>query len=156
MSVEFKQTSDREVVIQRTFNAPRDMVWRAFTDAEWIAQWWGRGHGMTIEKCDVVRGGHWRYVEHAGDQDHGFEGRYGEVVPKERIMCTFEWDGMPGYPSREVVEFIEEGSATRVVTSVIFFTAEECAGMMGSGWEGGLTQSYEALDRLLARVGAAA
>src|SRR5262249_25136521 len=70
--------SDREIRTERFFNASRERLWQAFTDPKQIAQWWGRGHRLTVERMEVERGGHWRYVEHAPDDAHGFEGRYRE------------------------------------------------------------------------------
>jgi uncharacterized protein YndB with AHSA1/START domain/predicted enzyme related to lactoylglutathione lyase len=143
--------SDREIHVERIFDAPRDRVWRAYTDPELIAQWWGRGNKLVIERMEVKRGGHWRFVEHTPSGAHGFEGRYREVTPPERIVHTFEWDGMPGYVAVETVTFEELGDGrTRLVTSTLFHTTEERDGMMSSGMEQGMNQSYAALDRLLA------
>jgi uncharacterized protein YndB with AHSA1/START domain len=89
--------SDREIHIERIFDAPRDIVWRACTDPELVSQWWGRGNKLVVEKMEFHKGGHWRYVEHGPDGTHGFEGRYREITPPERVVQTFEWDGMPGY-----------------------------------------------------------
>src|SRR5580765_7223591 len=80
---------DRDICIERIFNAPRERVWRAFTDPSLVAQWWGRGHKLVIERMEVERGGHWRFVEHGPDGVHGFEGRYREVIPFERVVQTF-------------------------------------------------------------------
>src|SRR5919112_61013 len=83
---------DREIRVERVFDAPLDRVWRAFTDPALVAQWWGRGNKLVIERMEVERGGHWRYVEHdPNGEKHGFEGRYREVAPQERIVRTFEW-----------------------------------------------------------------
>ena len=60
--------TDREIHIERIFNAPRDRVWKAMTDPALVAQWWGRGNKLVIEKFEPVRGGHWRFVEHADGQ----------------------------------------------------------------------------------------
>ena len=79
--------SDRTIRVEREFDAPRDRVWRAFTEPDLIAQWWGRGNKLVIERWEPVRGGHWRVVEHTPDgESHGFEGRYREVTPKDRIV----------------------------------------------------------------------
>jgi len=56
--------SDRDIRIERIFNASRERVWRAYTDPELVAQWWGRGNKLVIERMEVERGGHWRFVEH--------------------------------------------------------------------------------------------
>jgi len=142
--------SGREIRIERVFNAPRERVWRAFTDPELVKQWWGRGNTLVVERMEVRRGGHWRFVEHSPDGVHGFEGRYREVTPPERIVQTFEWDGMPGYVAVETAVFEDLGDGrTRVVSTSLFHTTEERDGMLKSGMEGGLSQSYAALDRLL-------
>ena len=142
--------SDREIHIERIFNAPRDRVWRAMTDPALVAQWWGRGNKLVIERLEVERGGHWRFVEHSPDGTHGFEGRYREVTPPERVVQTFEWDGMPGYVVIETVTLEDLGDGrTKVVNTSLFHTTEERDGMLNSGMEQGLNQSYAALDRLL-------
>jgi uncharacterized protein YndB with AHSA1/START domain len=145
--------TDREIRIERIFDASRERVWRAFTDPVQVAQWWGRGNRLVIERMEVVRGGHWRYVEHTPDGGvHGFEGRYREVTPPERLVQTFEWDGMPGYVIIETATFEDLGDGrTRVVNLSLFHTTEERDGMMEAGMEQGLNESYAALDRLLAK-----
>lgn len=146
--------TDREIRTERIFDAPRGHVWRAFTDPELLARWWGRGNRLDIERLEVQRGGHWRFVEHHGEGVDGFEGRYREVMPQERIVWTFEWDGMPGYVAIDTVTFEELGDGrTRVVTLTLFHTTEERDEMLKSGMEDGLSQSYAALDRLLATMG---
>jgi uncharacterized protein YndB with AHSA1/START domain len=145
--------SDREVRIERVFEAPRDLVWRAFTEPELVAQWWGRGNELVIERMEVERGGHWRFVEHAADGVHGFEGRYREVTPPDRLAWTFEWDGMPGHVAVDTTEFEDLGdSRTKVITTSLFHTGDERDGMLSSGMQQGLDQSYAALDRLLAKL----
>lgn len=145
---------DREVRIERIFNAPRDRVWRAFTDPKLVAQWWGRGNRLVVERMEVERGGHWRFVEHAPDGVHGFEGRFREVAPPERLSYTFEWDGMPGHVVVETVTLEDLGNGrTKVVTVGLFHTTEDRDGMVSSGMEEGVNQSYAALDRLLATLG---
>lgn len=146
--------SNREIRIERVFNAPRDRVWRAYTDPALLTQWWGRGNRLVIERFELERGGHWRFVEHSDDGVHGFEGRFREITPPERLVQTFEWDGMPGYVAIQTATFEElEGGRTRVVTTALFHTTEERDGMLHSGMEEGMAQSYAALDRVLASIG---
>ena len=142
--------SDREIVIERIFDAPRDRVWRAFTDPKLVAQWWGRGNKLVVERMEVERGGRWRFVEHSPEGVHGFEGRYREVTPKERVVQTFEWDGMPGHVIVEtmVLEDLGDGR-TKVTNTSLFHTTEERDGMKNAGMEQGLNESYAALDRVL-------
>jgi len=145
--------SDREFRMERTFNAPREKVWKALTEPELLKQWWGRGNPLTIERFEFVRGGHWRFVEHSDHGDHGFEGRYREIVPLERMVLTFEWDGMPGYVVVNTLTLEELPDArTKLVGTSLFHTTAERDGMMNSGMEGGANQSYDALDRVLAAL----
>jgi uncharacterized protein YndB with AHSA1/START domain len=144
--------SDREIRMVRTLNADRTRVWEAFTDPKLVSQWWGRGNKLTVERLEPKKGGHWRFVEHADGEKHGFEGRFAEVVEPERIVQTFEWDGMPGHPLLQTATFEDLGDGkTRVVTNATFYTKEERDGMLNSGMETGANESYDALERLLMR-----
>lgn len=145
--------SEREVRLERVFDAPRERVWKAMTEPALIAQWWGRGNRLDVEIYELRRGGHWRFVEHSDHGVHGFEGRFREVVPPERIVQTFEWDGMPGQPCVATVTLEDLGDGrTRMVNSSLFYLTEERDAMLGSGMETGANQSYEALDRVLAQM----
>lgn len=145
--------SDREIRTERIFDAPRDRVWRAMTDPKLVAQWWGRGNKLVIEKLEVKKGGHWRFVEHSDHGEHGFEGRFREVTPPERIVQTFEWDGMPAHVIVNTMTLTDLGDGrTKLVATSLFHTTEERDGMLNSGMEGGMNESYAALDRLLATL----
>ncbi|HET9010682.1 MAG TPA: SRPBCC family protein [Gemmatimonadaceae bacterium] len=145
--------TDREIRVERIFNAPRDRVWKAKNDPALIAQWWGRGNKLVVEKHEPVRGGRWRYVEHSDQGVHGFEGRYREVVPPERVVRTFEWDGMPGHVIVESATLEDLGDGrTKLVSISLFHTTMERDGMMSSGMEGGMNEAYAALDRVLAAM----
>ncbi len=147
------QPSDREIKMVRIFNAPRERVWRAMTEPALLAQWWGRGNKLVIEKYEPVRGGHWRFVEHADDGVHGFEGRFREVTPPSRCVQTFEWDGMPAYVIIATAELEDLGDGrTRLTSTSLFHTNEECDGMLNSGMTVGAGQSYAALDKVLAAM----
>lgn len=147
------KSGEREILIERIFNAPRASVWRAMTDPKLIAQWWGRGHKLVVEVFELRRGGHWRFVEHGDGQSNGFEGRFREITPQSRLVQTFEWDGMPGHVALDTVALEDLGDGrTKVVTSSLFMTAEDRDGMLQSGMEAGLTDSYAALDKVLANL----
>jgi uncharacterized protein YndB with AHSA1/START domain len=146
--------SDREVRTERVFTASRDRVWRAFTDPKQLAQWWGRGNKVVVERMEVARGGHWRFIEHAPEGLQGFEGRYREVTPMDRIVQTFEWDGMPGHVSVTTMTFEDLGDGrTRITTLSLFHTKEDCDAMIEADMTDGMEQSYTALDALLAKAG---
>jgi uncharacterized protein YndB with AHSA1/START domain len=145
--------TDRSIRIERIFNATRERVFRAMTDPALVAQWWGRGNELVIERFEPIRGGHWRFVERSEQGEHGFEGRFREVTPPKRVVQTFEWDGMPGHVVVETVELEDLGDGrTKVVNVSLFHTTEERDGMLSSGMEQGLEQSYAALDRVLAAL----
>ena len=147
--------SDREIRIERIFDAPRDRVWRAFTDPKLVAQWWGRGKKLVVERMDVARGGHWRFVVHGANGGvNGFEGRYREVTPPERLVWTFEWDGMPGHVAVDTVILDDLGDGrTRLVSTSLFHSTKERDGVLHSPMEQGLNESYAALDQVLATLG---
>jgi uncharacterized protein YndB with AHSA1/START domain len=128
-------------------------VWKAMTNPELVAQWWGRGNKVVVEKFEFQRGGHWRFVEHGSDGVNGFEGRFREISPPDRVVQTFEWDGMPGHVVIETMTLEDLGGGrTKLVNVSLFHTAEERDGMLNSGMEGGLNDSYAALDKLLAKL----
>ncbi|WP_280228236.1 SRPBCC family protein [Nocardia cyriacigeorgica] len=144
-------TSDTEIHVERVFNAPVDRVWEAYSRIEQLSRWWGRGNQLDVERWEFRKGGHWRFVEHADGESHGFEGRFREITPKERIVQSFEWDGMPAHVAIDATTFVDLGDGrTKVVTDSQFHTREERDGMLQSGMESGLNESYRALDALLA------
>jgi uncharacterized protein YndB with AHSA1/START domain len=148
--VKLTAPSAREVRYERVLDAPLPLVWRAFTEPDLVARWWGRGHRMTIERYEVERGGHWRVVEHAPEGDEGFEGRFREVLPERRLVETWEWDGLPGYVSLNTAEFEAlPDDRTKVTETTLFLTTEERDGMVGEGMEQGLNMSLAALDDVL-------
>src|SRR5262249_1913090 len=128
----------------------------AITDPALVAKWWGRGNPLHVERMDLIAGGHWRYVEHAPNgETHGFEGRYAEVTPQSRIVQTFEWDGMPGHVALETMTLDDLGDRrTKIVIVSLFHTTADRDGMLQSGMESGLNESYAALDEVLESLGA--
>jgi uncharacterized protein YndB with AHSA1/START domain/predicted enzyme related to lactoylglutathione lyase len=143
---------DRAVLIERIFDAPRDRVWRAFTDPAQLAQWWGRGNELVIEKFDLRRGGHWRFVEKTAGGPQGFEGRFRVVEPPSRLEQTFDWDGSPGHVMVNCMTLEEvAGGKTKLVVEATAFAAEDSQAMLKSGMEEGMNASYDALDRVLAK-----
>ena len=145
--------TDREIHVERIFNAPRERVWRAMTEPELLTQWWGRGNKLVIEKHEMERGGHWRFVEHTDHGAFGFEGRFREIVPPERLVLTFEFDGMPGHVVVNFMTLEDLGDGrTKLIADSLFLTREDRDGMMSSGMEQGMNESYAALDRVLASL----
>jgi uncharacterized protein YndB with AHSA1/START domain len=146
--------TEREIRIERIFEAPRDRVFAVYTDPELIPEWWGLRDSTTIvDKMDVRTGGDWRFISRDSDgNETAFRGSYREISPPERVVQTFEWEGMAGYVCLETATFEDLGDRTKVVTTSLFYTTEERDGMLGSGMEYGLNQTYARLDELLARL----
>jgi len=146
--------SDREIMMTRTFTAPRELVFRALVDPELVPQWWGqRGSTTVVEALDARPGGKWRFVQQAPDgNEYGFRGEFREVTPPERIVWTFEFEGMPGHIVVETMSLTESGGKTTITTHSVFDTTEERDGMIQSGMEGGANESYDRLAELLATL----
>jgi uncharacterized protein YndB with AHSA1/START domain len=148
--------AEREIRIERVFDAPRDRVFAVYTDPALIPEWWGPRDTTTIvDEMDVRTGGRWRFIVRDADgTETAFRGAYREVTPPERIVQTFEWEPMAGHVSVETATFEDLGDRTKVTTVSLFHTPEERDGMLASGMEGGLNETYARLDELLARLAA--
>lgn len=145
--------AERVIHIERVFDAPRERVFAAHLDPELIPRWWGpRNTTAVVEELEPKTGGAWRFVmEDADGSRITFRGYYREITPPERIVQTFEWDGMPGYVSVETATFEDLGDGrTRIVSTSVFHTSEERDGMLESGMEKGLNETYDRLDEVLA------
>jgi uncharacterized protein YndB with AHSA1/START domain len=145
--------TEREIHVERIFDAPRDRVFAAYTDPKLVPEWWGPHDTTTIvDQMDVRAGGSWRFVSQDRDgNETAFRGTYREVSPPERIVQTFEWEGMPGHVCVETATFEDLGDRTKVTTTSLFHTPEERDGMLASGMEKGMNETYARLDDLLAK-----
>ena len=146
--------SDREIVMERVFNAPRELVFKAHTDPNLIAKWWGpRKYTTTVDKLELWVGGVWRFVQHDADgNEYAFNGVYREIVPPERLSYTFEFEGMPGHVLVETLTFEDQGGKTRLTVTGLYPSVEDRDGMLQSGMEEGANESYDQLDELLATL----
>lgn len=142
--------TEREIRFERIFNAPRERVWKAFTDPTIVAKWWARGNQLDVESFEVVRGGRWRFVESGPEGVNRFEGRYREVVPFERVVRTWEWDGTPGHVAVESITMEDyEDGRTLVITVMLYHTMEERNGFLSVGVEEAAQVTCATLDALL-------
>ncbi len=143
--------SDREIVMERVFDAPRELVFKAYTDPDLIPKWWGpRKYTTTVDKMDVRVGGAWRFVQRdAGGHEYAFNGEYREIAPPGRLSYTFEFEGMPGHVLLETVTFEEQGGQTKVTVTSLFASVEDRDGMLQSGMEQGANESQDRLAELL-------
>ena len=151
----FTQPSDREIVMTRVFDAPRELVFKAYTDPDHIPQWWGQRSSTTIvDKMDVRPGGAWRFVQRDKDgNEYAFNGEYREIVPPQRLVYTFEFEGMPGHVLIETIAFEEHDAKTTLTSTSLFTTVEDRDGMLASGMEAGAIESW---DRLAEHLGSMA
>jgi uncharacterized protein YndB with AHSA1/START domain len=139
-----------QVITSRLLSAPPEKVYKAFTDPALIVQWWGpRRLETIIDEYEPRRGGCWRFI-HKDDEgnEYGFNGVIHELLHNERVTQTFEFEGMPGHVVLEQLTLTPEGDGTRVQTVSAFASVEDRDGMVDSGMEGGLTESYDRLEEL--------
>jgi uncharacterized protein YndB with AHSA1/START domain len=139
--------SDREIVMTRVFEAPRRLVFKALTNCEHLKHWWGPRR-YTVASCemDFRPGGAYRIVQRGADgAEFGFRGSYREIVPPERIVQTFEFEGMPGHVSVETLTLVEQEGKTIYTVTSVFDSVEDRDGMLQSGMEEG---ANETMDRL--------
>ena len=146
--------SEQEIVMERVFNAPRELVFKAHTDPNLIAKWWGpRRYTTTVDQLDLRVGGAWRFVQRDADgHEYAFNGVYREIVPPERLSYTFEFEGMPGHVLVETVTFEEQDGKTKVTVTSLFSSVEDRDGMLHSGMEEGANESQDRLAELLATM----
>lgn len=149
--IDVSTPSDLEIRMTRIFDAPRELVFAAHSQAEHVRHWWGRGNPLDVE-MDFRVGGHYRFVEHAGTERHAFRGEYREIVVPERIVQTFEYEGMPGQIAVETLQLEERDGKTLVTSTTRFDTTQQRDGMLQSGMEAGANESYLALDKYLASL----
>lgn len=144
----------QEIVVVREFDAPRDMVFRAFTDPKLVAKWLSpKRLKMRIEKFEAKRGGSWRYI-HSDDNgnEFAFRGVTHELIAPELVIQTFEFEGLPEkrHVALETARFeVLPNNRTRLVNQTVFQSVQDRDGMVASGMEGGMNEAYEQLDDLL-------
>ncbi len=150
-SLQVTTPSDREIVMTRVFDAPRELVFKAYTDPAVIPHWWGpRRYTTVVDKMDMRAGGAWRFVSRDADgNEFGFHGEYREVVPPERIVQTFEFEGMPGHVSVETLTLVERSGKTTLTVRSVFDSVEDRDGTLQSGMEEGLAETWERLAEYL-------
>ncbi|HYM14645.1 MAG TPA: SRPBCC family protein [Dehalococcoidia bacterium] len=141
-----------KVSITRELEAPRELVFRAYTEPELLVQWLGpRRLTMEVKEYDVRHGGAWRYVHREADgTEYGFRGVFHGTPTPERMVQTFEFEGAPGHVSLDTATFEERGGRTMVRLESVFQSVEDRDAMIASGMESGVNEGFERLDELLA------
>jgi uncharacterized protein YndB with AHSA1/START domain len=144
-----------QIEITREFNAPPDLLFRAYTDPALLVQWLGpRKYAMTIDRYEARDGGTWRYV-HSDDSGnaYGFHGVFHGTPSLDGIVQTFEFEGAPGHVSLETVTFEERGGKTVLRQHAVYQSVADRDAMVESGMEEGLNDSLDRLDELIDRMG---
>ncbi len=144
----------QDIISTTVLDAPRELVFRAYTDPKLFARWWGpRRYTNEIDKFDARPGGQWRVVQRAADGgEHGFHGVHHDVVAPERIVATFEYEGVPGHVALQTATFEPLGNKTRLVAQIVFQSVVDRDGMVASGMQEGSDESMERLAELLERM----
>jgi uncharacterized protein YndB with AHSA1/START domain len=152
-------TEGPDFVMERIFDAPRELVWKVFTEPERIPRWWGpRDTTMTVVEMDVRPGGTWRWVSHTpGGEDAPFKGKYLEVVPPERIVRTEIYDVEPfnsdeSQAAIETMTLEDLGGRTKVVSRSRFPSVESLEGALGTGMVSGAIETWDRIAEELANV----
>ena len=143
--------TDREIVLTRVFDAPRKLVFEAFTKPELLKQWFGpRGWSLVVCEVDLKVGGGFRFVLRGPDgKQMGMSGVYREIVPPERSVHMESYDDYPG-ESRVTSVFVEQAGKTTLTATVLYPSKEVRDAVIQSGMEHGAAESYDKLAELLA------
>jgi uncharacterized protein YndB with AHSA1/START domain len=144
----------QEIISTRTFDAPRELVFKAMTDPNLVPKWWGpRNLSTRVDKMDVKPGGTWRFVQSDGaGNEFAFHGAYHLVEPPARVVQTFEFEGVPGHVVMETMTLEDVGGKTRLVQHSVFQSVADRDGMVQSGMEKGATESMDRLEELLGQL----
>jgi uncharacterized protein YndB with AHSA1/START domain len=140
--------TDEQILITREFDAPRDLVYEAWTTPEHVRRWWTAKRGeVTICEIDLREGGEWRYVMVTPDgMEVGFHGEYREIVPNERIVSTEVYEGFPDAEAVNTLTLTERDGRTTLEVLVQHKTKEHRDGHINSGMEDGMQDAFDLLE----------
>lgn len=143
--------TDDQIVITREFDAPKHLVYRAWTTPELVRRWWSGHRGvMTVAEIDLRVGGAWRYAMNAeGGYEVAFHGEFREIVPNERLVSTEIFEGAPGGGAAvNTVTFGEHGGRTTVKVVMQLPSKEVRDMIIESGMEGGMQEGMDLLEQV--------
>ena len=149
----FTTPSDRELVATRTFDAPRDIIWKAHTIPTHVSRWMLGPDGTSMPVCeiDLRQGGKWHFVWRGADGDMEMTGEYREIKAPERLVNTECWGG--DWPEAiNTLELTEENGGTRLTCTMRYKSNEVREKARATGMEEGWSQSYDRLDEYLPNV----
>jgi uncharacterized protein YndB with AHSA1/START domain len=142
--------ADDQILITREFDAPKHLVYRAWTTPELVKRWWSGLRGeVTSAEIDLRVGGMWRYVMVAsGGFEVAFHGEYREIVPDERLVSTEVFEGMPDAQALDTLTFTEVDGRTTLTLLVQHTSKEDRDAHINSGMEGGMQESMDLLEQV--------
>ncbi|MFD9893882.1 SRPBCC family protein [Amycolatopsis sp. NPDC059027] len=146
--------SDDQILVTREFDAPRQLVYRAWTEPELVKRWWCGHYGtVTVAEIDPVAGGRWRYVIAVPESgEAGFHGEYREIVPGERIVTTEVPEAADAVTRLTTITFTEADGRTTLTYHVSAGNREERDAIIASGLEIGLREQLEVLEKVIAEL----
>ncbi len=142
--------TDEQILIRREFDAPKHLVYEAWTTPELVKRWWNAKRGeVTVAEIDLRVGGAWRYVMVAdGGMEVGFHGEFREIVPNERIVSTEVYEGYPGAEAVNTLTLTEEDGRTTLEILVQHANQEDRDGHINSGMEAGMQDAMDLLEEV--------
>jgi uncharacterized protein YndB with AHSA1/START domain len=145
--------ADTQILITREFDAPKHLVWKAWTTPELVRRWWHANRGeMTVCEIDLRVGGTWRYVmDVAGFGEVGFHGEYREIVPNERLVSTEVYEGIPDAEANAALDTLtlEEVDGRSIMTVLVEHrTKEGRDAHIASGMEDGMQDAMDLLEQV--------
>ncbi len=142
--------ADERILITREFDAPKQLVYEAYTTPELVKRWWHANRGeMTVAEVDLRVGGRWRYVMVTSDGlEVGFHGEYREIIPNERIVSTEVYEGMPEAEAVDTLTFAEVDGRTFLTLLVQHTSKEHRDAHIDSGMEAGMQEALDLLEQL--------
>jgi uncharacterized protein YndB with AHSA1/START domain len=142
--------TDEQILITREFNAPKELVYKAWTTPELVRRWWHAKRGeVTVAEIDLRVGGEWRYVMVTDDGfEVGFHGEFREIVPNERIVATEVYEGMPDAEAVNTVTFDEVDGRTTFTILVQHSKKEHRDAHIESGMEAGMQDAFDLLEEI--------
>jgi uncharacterized protein YndB with AHSA1/START domain len=142
--------TDEQILITREFDAPRHLIYQAWTTPELVMRWWSGHRGrMTTVEIDLRVGGAWRYVMVAsGGHEVAFHGEFREIVPNERLVTTEVFEGIEGAEALDIVTFEETGGTTTLSILVEHADKEGRDAHVNSGMEVGMQEGMDIMERV--------
>src|SRR6266576_228614 len=143
--------TETQILITREFDAPKHLVFKAYTTPEFIKRWWSGNRGkVTSADVDLRVGGKWRYVMTANEGfEVAFHGEFKEIVPNERIVSTEVYEGMPDGEALDTTTFSDVDGRTVLTISMQMASKQDRDAVINSGMEAGMQEAMDHLEEVV-------